>query len=134
LACGWRTDTYASLREKVFALYLTTFDQSQKRRTKIKNCEYEKTEELNMGNIRVKGARLLNERPGWLGLSVWDLGGIGYVLIISNALLRPWGLELLSFLIAGLAFLILLQVRLRSRPKTIRDYLKSKMKSKVISN
>lgn len=82
--------------------------------------------------MKVKGSRLLNERPGWLGLSIWDLGGIGYVLILSNALLRPWGLELLSFIVAGVAFLILLQIRLRSRPKTIRDYLKSKIRSRII--
>lgn len=89
-------------------------------------------EEQNMSNIRVKSARLLNERPGWLGLSVWDLGCIGYILILSNALLREVGLELLSFLVAGIAFLILLQIRIRSRPKTIRDYLQSKIKPRII--
>jgi len=82
--------------------------------------------------MKVKGARLLNERSGWLGLSIWDLGGVGYVLILSNTLLRPWGWELLSFVIAGFFFFILLQIRLRSRPKTIRDFLKSKVGSRVI--
>lgn len=83
--------------------------------------------------MKTKGARLLNERPGWLGLSVWDLGALGYVLIISHAVLRPFGLELLAFLIAGAAFLILLRIRLKSRPKTIRDFLKSKLGSKTLN-
>ena len=82
---------------------------------------------------KVKGARLLNERPGWLGLSIWDLAVVGYTLIISNAILRTFDLELISFVIAGIVFLILLQIRLKSRPKTIRDYLRSKLGSKVIS-
>lgn len=83
--------------------------------------------------MRVKGARLLNERPGWLGLSVWDLGALGYVLIISHSLLRPLGLELLAFLTAGVAFLILLQIRLKSRPKTIRDSLRSKLGPRILN-
>lgn len=77
--------------------------------------------------MRVKSARLLNERSGWLGLSVWDLGAVGYVLVISNTLLTSTGFELLSFLIAGAFFLGLLQIRLRSRPKTIRDLMRSKL-------
>lgn len=82
--------------------------------------------------MKVKGARLLNERPGWLGLSIWDLGALGYVLILTNACLRPFGLELLSFVTTGVAFLILLQIRLKSRPKTIRDFLKSKLGPRII--
>lgn len=80
----------------------------------------------------VKSARLLNERPGWLGLSVWDLVFLGYFLIILNSLLRPFGLELLSFVIVAVLGVCLLQVRLRSRPKTIRDFLHSKVMTKRI--
>lgn len=83
--------------------------------------------------MKTRGARLLNERPGWLGLSVWDLGGLGYVLIFSHALLRPFGLELLAFLVAGVSFLVLLRIRLKSRPKTIRDFLKSKLGSRILN-
>ena len=83
--------------------------------------------------MKVQGARLLNERPGWIGLSVWDIGSVGYVLIISHSLLWPFHLELLAFFIAGICFLFLLKIRLKSRPKTIRDYLRSKMTTRSVS-
>lgn len=82
-----------------------------------------------MGEVSVRGAKLLNERVGWFGLSVWDLAAVGYSLIIFNAILKPYGLELLSFLFAGFVFLTILRIRLRSRPKTIRDFLRSKVSS-----
>lgn len=82
--------------------------------------------------MKLKSARLLNERPGWLGLSVWDLGLIGYVLIIFHSILEPWGLELLSFVVAAGAFIFLLKVRLKHRPKTIRDQIRNALTSKKI--
>ena len=81
---------------------------------------------------KVNSARLLNERSGWMGLGVMDLIALGYLLIACNLTLKPWGLELLSFLIVGLVALFLIRVRLRNRPKTIRDYLRSKLTSKII--
>lgn len=73
--------------------------------------------------VKYSNSRLLNERSGWLGLSIWDLSAIGYILIISHLLLESVGLELLSFLVAGISAGALINIRLRSRPKTIRDYL-----------
>jgi len=82
--------------------------------------------------MKIKSARLLNERPGWLGLSIWDLGVVGYTLIFSHAILTPLGLELFSFLVGTGVLLVLLKIRLRSRPKTIRDYIKNKITSSQI--
>lgn len=87
-----------------------------------------------MDDVTVKGARLLNERVGWWGLSVFDLAALGYFLIILNSLLKPYGLELLAFPVIGLAFIFLLSIRLKSRPKTIRDFIKSKMKSQKMNH
>lgn len=81
--------------------------------------------------MKVKSVRLLNERNGWFGLSVWDICGLGYFLLIAHTLLALVGLELLSFVLTGLAALVLLSIRLKARPKTIRDFIRSKITSKV---
>lgn len=77
--------------------------------------------------MRIRTVRLLNERPGWLGLSFWDIAGLGYFLLFSHAVCEGLGIEILSFILTGVLFLGLLKVRLSSRPKTIRDFLRSKL-------
>jgi hypothetical protein len=72
----------------------------------------------------MKTSRLLNERSGFLGLSVLDLGVIGYILIISHSLLGLIEMELLSFLVSGLAAVFLIHIRLTQRERIIRDFLK----------
>jgi hypothetical protein len=74
--------------------------------------------------MKIKTSRLLNEQTGFLGLSPWDIGALGYFLIISHASLKPYGLELLSFLFSALGFLILIHIRTKYRRKTIRDVLR----------
>lgn len=66
--------------------------------------------------------RILNERGGFFGLSVVDLGVLAYVLIGANSVLGGWGLELLAFPVAGLVGAWLVSIRLRFRRKTIRDW------------
>ncbi|QDK37917.1 hypothetical protein DOE51_10140 [Bdellovibrio sp. NC01] len=83
--------------------------------------------------MKYRSARLLNERSGWLGLSVWDLAIVAYTLIIANSLLQPFGFELLAFPIAGIALLFLVNIRLKSRPKTIRDYLRKSILPNTVS-
>ncbi len=82
--------------------------------------------------MKVQSSRLLNERSGWLGLGIWDLVVIVYTMIASNAVLQLFGLELLIFPIGGIVFLLILNIRLKSRPKTIRDYLRSKLPRKSL--
>lgn len=77
--------------------------------------------------MKYKSSRLLNERSGWLGLSVWDLATISYILIGANALLRPYGYELFAFPVAGVALFVLINIRLKSRPKTIRDSVRAQL-------
>lgn len=72
----------------------------------------------------MKSLRILNERSGFLGLSVFDLAFLGYTLIILNSVLSKFGLELLSFPIVGLISILLIHIRLTRRPKFIRDFLK----------
>lgn len=72
----------------------------------------------------MKSLRVLNERSGFLGLSVFDLAFLGYTLILLNSLLCTVGLELLSFVIVGLLSFLLIHIRLTKRPKYIRDVLK----------
>lgn len=84
--------------------------------------------------MQIKTVRLLNERPGWLGLSFWDMGGVGYFLLLSHALLKHFGLELLAFVLTGIALILLLKIRLKNRPKTIRDFLKSRMPIKKFNS
>lgn len=70
-----------------------------------------------------KPSRILNEQTTFLGLTVLDLAGLGYTLIISHSLLAKLQLEILSFVIAGLLLFALIGIRAKHRPKTIRDYL-----------
>lgn len=68
-------------------------------------------------------SRTLNEPSSFMGLSIWDLSGLGYLLVFSHQALTPFGLEILSFLIAGLSALLILKLRLSGRKRLIRDYL-----------
>lgn len=68
-------------------------------------------------------SRILNERTTFMGLTVLDLAGLGYTLIIIHSLLAKVNLEILSFGIVGILLFGLIGVRAKYRPKTIRDYL-----------
>lgn len=68
-------------------------------------------------------SRTLNEPSSFMGLSIWDLSGIGYILVLSHQALVPFGFEILSFLVSGLSTLLILKLRLSGRRKLIRDYL-----------
>lgn len=81
----------------------------------------------------MKPLRILNERTGFLGLSVLDLGGIGYFLIFTHSLLELINLELLAFLFSGILAIVLIQIRLTQRPKIIRDFVKYYLFSKKIN-
>ena len=72
----------------------------------------------------MKSPRVLNERSGFLGLSVFELAFLGYGLIVFHSLLGQIGLEVLSFAVVGLATVLLIHIRLTRRPKFIRDFLK----------
>lgn len=76
--------------------------------------------------MTIQPSRLLNEKVNFLGLTILDMCFLGYLLISSNALLEKISLELLSFPIVILAALFLIQIRLKHRPKTIRDCFKQK--------
>lgn len=67
-------------------------------------------------------SRLLNEQAGFFGLSIIDIGVIGYSLILTHSILKVWALEFLAFIIAGALGFSLIGVRLKYRPKVIRDY------------
>lgn len=76
-------------------------------------------------------SRILNEKPAFLGLEVSDLAIVGYLLIITHSLLSPLGLELLSFPVVGIVTFLLVGIRLKNRPKIIRDFLISKMTDRI---
>lgn len=76
-------------------------------------------------------SRLLNEKTGIMGLSVFDIGLLGYLLIFSHTLLSLFNLELIGFLISGFLALALMSVRIKFRPKTIRDYIFFKLTKRI---
>lgn len=76
-------------------------------------------------------SRILNERTTFLGLSVFDLAGLGYTLIISHSILSNFKAELLSFVLVGLLLFLLIGIRSKYRAKTIRDYLTFKLTKKI---
>lgn len=76
-------------------------------------------------------SRILNERTTFLGLSVLDLAGLGYTLIISHTILAKFNFELLSFVFVGLLLFFLIGVRSKYRAKSIRDYLAFKLTKRI---
>lgn len=68
-------------------------------------------------------ARILNEKTGFLGLTIFDITALGYALILSHEILKFLNLELLSFPLLGLAAFVLLGIRLKYRSKIIRDFV-----------
>lgn len=78
-----------------------------------------------------KPSRILNEQTTFLGLTVLDLAGLGYVLIITHSLLSKFNIELLSFALVGFLLFLLIGVRSKYRAKTIRDYLTFKLTKRI---
>ncbi len=69
-------------------------------------------------------SRALNESSGMMGLTMWDVCGVGYVFVLSHTILEKSGLGLLSFGIGAASFYALSIVRSLYRPKIIRDSVK----------
>lgn len=66
--------------------------------------------------------RILNEKSGFLGLSIWDMAGLAYLLIGLHSILAEFNIEWVSFFIwAALAYIVV-SIRLRCRRKTVRDF------------
>lgn len=76
-------------------------------------------------------SRILNEQTTFLGLSVLDLAGLGYMLIISHAILSNFKVELLSFVLVGFLLFLLIGIRSKYRAKIIRDYLAFKLTKRI---
>ena len=76
-------------------------------------------------------SRILNEQTTFLGLSVLDLAGLGYFLIISHSLLSMLNAELFSFVLVGFLLFLLIGIRSKYRAKTIRDYLAFKLTKRI---
>lgn len=68
--------------------------------------------------------RILNERSGFFGLTVFDLSALAYVLIGAHSFLARWGFDLLAFPVTGLVGVGLISIRLRYRRKIIRDFVR----------
>lgn len=79
-------------------------------------------------------SRILNEKMSFLSLSVIDIAGLGYLLIVTHRLLEPFGVELISFVILGVSAATLISIRIKYRSKTIRDYLSFKLSKKISLN
>lgn len=73
--------------------------------------------------MMVRPSRFLNEKSGFLGLSVFDLAALGYALVFIHPFCAARGLDILAFVAIGILAYFLVSLRLRHRPKTIRDFL-----------
>jgi hypothetical protein len=76
----------------------------------------------------MKSSRALNEKSGWMGLQVFDLAALGYLLVFGFQVLEPFGLELFSFFMTGVIGWALIQLRLGQRSKFIRDFAQFQIK------
>lgn len=81
--------------------------------------------------INKNPSRILNENSTFMGLTVFDFAGAGYLLIITHALLAKINLELLSFPILAGAVISLIGIRTKHRKKTIRDYFAFTLTKKI---
>ncbi len=68
--------------------------------------------------------RILNEPPAFFGLSIMDLASLGWCLVISHALLEPFGLGILALIITSFIAAATATLRLRYRRKIIRDSIR----------
>lgn len=68
--------------------------------------------------------RILNEPPAFFGLSIMDLAGLGWCLVLSQALLEPFGLGILSLVLTSFIAAAIATLRLRYRRKIIRDSIR----------
>ena len=73
--------------------------------------------------MSVRPSRFLNEKSGFMGLSVWDMAVLGYLLVLLQTFLGPLGFDWVSFSLTAFAGYLLVSIRLRRRRKTIRDFL-----------
>lgn len=78
-------------------------------------------------------SRILNEKPGFLGLTVIDFAVLGYFLILVHGVLGKTGFELLAFPLSGAFAIFLIGVRLKHRPRVIRDYFLFKVFRRIHS-
>ena len=81
--------------------------------------------------MKATPSRFLNERIGFLGLSTLDIGLVGYFLIFTNLILRPTGLEILTFPFTAVFGVSLISIRLKNRPKVMRDFVSYRLQKKI---
>ena len=80
----------------------------------------------------VHPSRHLNERAGFLGLSIWDLAVLAYFLVLSQSVLASFHVDWIAFLATLFVGYVLVSVRLKFRPKAIRDAAKFQLSSRGI--
>jgi hypothetical protein len=67
--------------------------------------------------------RLINENRGFMGLTTRDAIGIILLFLVVNRVLRGTPYQIVSFLTPIIVMPPLSRIRLRERPKIIRDML-----------
>lgn len=80
-----------------------------------------KTDNQKSGRVPL---RILNEPGTFMGLQVFDVCALGYIFVLSNLILKEFGLELMAFGVLALAAYVLSVIRLNFRRKIIRDSAK----------
>ena len=71
--------------------------------------------------MKIQTLRLFNEDSQILGLTSFDLVGLGYTLVLSYKILENINLELISFILIVFLGLALIHLRMTYRKKIIRD-------------
>lgn len=77
--------------------------------------------------MNIQPSRILNEKSGFMGLSIIDMAVLAYLLVALHSLLLPFGLEIGAFGLVGIVAYGLIAIRLRHRRKTIRDFIRWKL-------
>ena len=81
--------------------------------------------------MKATPSRVLNEKSNVMGFTIVDLVVLGYALIFIHKILEPFNLAPLSFIIILILALVLMNIRSKSRAKTIRDFIGFKLKKSL---
>lgn len=76
--------------------------------------------------------KMLDERRTLLSLYLSDLVSLVIVLALSFSILEGTGVEIISFLVAGIYTVALINIRRNRRKGVVRDFFKAKLRGRVI--
>lgn len=80
----------------------------------------------------ISPSRVLNDQRGIFGLQTTDFGIAIFIFMGGSAILDGTGVELLSIPVAVATLIVLSPLRLSTRRKIVRDFIKSILRRRIL--